>query len=86
MTRLNLKIEIRRNADDAIATDVWPDWEYNTFWWKNGNASCDCNRGLFFAHAKGESDEPDHECSYGQYSVRLSNADTGAVLYDEFIK
>lgn len=83
---MNLKLEIRRNADDAIATDVWRNWEYNEFWWAEGNASCDCNRRLFFARARGEDDSEKAECSNGLYSVRCSDADTGVVLYDEFKK
>jgi hypothetical protein len=44
------------------------------------------NRWLFFDRAQGKEDEHDWdgvECSDGNYSVRLSDADTGAVLYDE---
>ena len=81
---MKLKVEIRRNADGQIATDTWLDWEFNQFWWEDGNAQCDCNRSLFFERAKGGSpDIGEVECSDGKYSVRLSDADTGAVLYDE---
>lgn len=80
---MNLKLEIRRNADGMIATDIWSDWEYNTYWWEEGNASCDCNRELFFVRARKE-DEPDEtECGEDRFSIRLSDADTGKVLYDE---
>lgn len=83
---MKLKLEIRRNADGEIAIDTWGDWSFNTFWWKEGNASCDCNRQLFFDRAQGNEDQHDRqgvECSDGNYSVRLSDADTGEVLYDE---
>ena len=83
---MNLKLEIRRNADGEIATDTWAEWSYNTYWWKDGNASCDCNRRLFFERARGNGRDRDWEgveCSEGGYSVRLSDADTGEVLYDE---
>lgn len=83
---MKLRVEIRRNADGEIAVDTWPDWDFNTYWWEEGNASCDCNRQLFFDRARGKEDEHDWEgveCSYGKYLVRLSDADTGVVLYDE---
>jgi len=80
---MNLKLEIRRNADGVVVTDLWPDWDFNVFWWKEGNASCDCNRGEFFNSAHGDSDS-ESECGEGRYSVRLSDADTGVLLYDDF--
>ena len=80
---IQLKVQIRRNSDGVIAEEVWPDWQYNTFWWEEGNASCDCNRELFFLRARAEKDI-DAECGYDRFNVRLSNADTGEVLYDEF--
>lgn len=80
---MNLKLEILRNADGVIATDVWTGWNYNTYWWKEGNASCDCNRELFFVRARNEDDPDEAECGDGRFSVRLSDADTGEILYDE---
>lgn len=79
---MNLKLEIRRNADGAMATDIWRDWNFNVFWWEEGNAACDCNRGDFFNQALGDMDS-DEPCGDDRYSVRLSDADTGEVLYDE---
>ena len=82
---IRLKVEIRRNSDGEQAVDVWPDWDFNVFWWEEGNASCDCNRELFFERALGRNPCWDEAtCGDGGYSVRLSNADTGAILYDEF--
>ncbi len=81
---MNLKLEIRRNADGAVACDVWRDWEWSEFWWVDGNAACDCNRELFFLRALGLNDQDDTECGDGRYSVRLSDADSGDVLLDEF--
>lgn len=84
--RIKLKVEIRKNADGAIATDVWDDWPYHTWWWSEGNAACDCNREAFFLRAIGEPvlDGESIPCGEDRFSVRLSNADTGEVLYDEF--
>lgn len=80
---MNLKLEIRRNDDGIVASDIWPNWDFNVFWWEEGNASCDCNRELFFLRARGESNDAETECGYSRYSVRLSDTDTGAVLYNE---
>ena len=82
---MNLKFEIKRNADGVTTSQVWPDWDFNLFWWKEGNASCDCNREDFFLQAQGvQNSEHECKCSLGRYSVRCSDADTGIVLYDEF--
>lgn len=68
-----LKLEIKRNADGVIAIDVWPNWAWNEFWWKEGNASCDCNRELFFLRARGEEEPEETECGGDKYSVRCSD-------------
>lgn len=81
---MNLKLEIRRNSDGAVAVDVWPDWEWSQFWWEEGNAACDCNRELFFLRARGENDDAETACGDDRFSVRCTDADSGAVLYDEF--
>lgn len=80
---MNLQVDIRENATGRTVTDTWPDWMFNKFWWEEGNACCDCNRELFFVRAMGLDDPEETECGDGRYSVRLSDADTGEVLYDE---
>jgi len=82
--RINIKIEIKRNLDGKTTTGVWRDHYYSDYWWEDGNASCDCNRGLFFERFLGNDDPDDQKCLHGGYSVRVSNHDTGVVLYDEF--
>ena len=85
LEKIDLKLEIRRNSDGVIATDVWKDWEYNDYWFEDGNASCDCNRWLFFERAIGNKPDIDNaECSGDKYSLRLSDNNTGDVLIDEF--
>ena len=81
---MNLKLEIRENTTGQVASDIWNDWEYNTFWWEEGNAACDCNRSLFFLRALGEEEPEDIVCGYGKFSVRLSDAESGEILYNEF--
>lgn len=83
---MNLKVEIRREADGVIATDVWEEWDYSMFRWDR-IGSCDCNRELFFSRAakkKADAITREYDCGSERFSVRLSNADTGEVLYDEF--
>lgn len=86
-TYLDVLIEIKRVADGVIASGVWKNWYWNTYWWEEGNASCDCNRKLFFTGFH----EPDIEleddqtpCGDDAYVVRISHNDTKEVLYDEF--
>jgi hypothetical protein len=82
---MKLKIEIRRNGDGAVATDMWENYEHHgLFWWsRDGNAGCDCNRELFFCRAMGADEPEDPACGYGKYSIRLTNCDTAEVLLDE---
>lgn len=80
----NIKLEIRRNSDGFIAVENWPSFNFNTFWFEEGNASCDCNRELFFVRALGVDEPDDIDCSNGRFSVRISNSDSGYILYDEF--
>lgn len=87
---MSLKLEIRRNADGVVVSDTWTGWSWHgAFWWQEGNARCDCNRELFFLQAQGidtdDLDDDDTPCTEGRYSVRLSDAKTGAVLYDELV-
>ena len=86
-TKLNLKIEIRRNSDGVVAADTWEDWDWHQYWWEHGNAACDCNRELFFLSAQGlPNPEVGDECGCGRgaFSVRCTDADTGEVLYNEW--
>lgn len=65
------------------------DWASgDTYWWTDGNADCDCNRGLFYrrALALGVADYPvdddeEIECGEGRYKVKVVCA--GHVLLDE---
>jgi hypothetical protein len=84
---VNLKVEIRRNSDGLISSQVWPQFEhYNDFWWEDGNASCDCNRELFFNRGLNLPSEELNafKCSDGRFSVRLIDNDTQEILYSEF--
>lgn len=58
------------------------DWciDSGGYLWSEGNYSCDCNRGIFFAYAGGEEPKWDSDCSEGKYRVVCKSED-GAVLY-----
>ena len=80
---MRMRVEIRRNSDGEIATDVWENWSHHgVFWWTEGNAGGDCNRGDWFDQAR-DGSYNDNQCSEGKFSVRLTNADTGEILYNE---
>ena len=80
LPRIELKLEIKRNSDGIIATDIWKD----DYWFEEGNARCDCNRELFWLRAQGLLDGyKNTECGEDRYSLRLSNNSTGEILYNE---
>lgn len=84
---LNMKVEIKRVSDGTMSCAIWENWKWYTdetkdYWWSEGNASCDCNRGQWFNDAM-DIDEDYDECGEGAYLVRLSNADTGELLYTD---
>jgi len=55
--------------------------------WEEGNFSCDCNRGLFFAQALGDMEREEQAweggCSEGKYRVEVRERDTARVIYTE---
>jgi hypothetical protein len=57
-----------------------PFYEGSVYWWSEGNASCDCNRGIFFSNYEIALD--DAVCGEGRYRVRCVN-DNGTVLYED---
>lgn len=43
---------------------------YSTFWWSDGNGSCDCNRRIFFERESDEYESDDDEsCTYHRYYI-----------------
>lgn len=65
------------------------DLEWNgLFWWKEGNAACDCNRGMFFEQAIGidtdamDDDEWDerYPCGHGRYVALYATMDDGTLI------
>ena len=82
--RDNQTQEIREYSDN-LTGDNDEDGNFFEFWWSEGNASCDCNRGLFFGYAIGlEYDDIPHECGDIRYSVEILDAKNRNVLYSDF--
>jgi hypothetical protein len=72
-------VYIRRNADGETRRFAFDYYGYYT--WEEGNYSCDCNRALFFARAKGEEDPQNRPCGEEAYSVQIIAADDSRELY-----
>lgn len=61
--------EVRKDINDGQFDDS------SFYLWSEGNWSCDCNRALFFARAKGEEDPEGLECTEGKFSVIIELED-----------
>lgn len=72
--------EVRNHRDEYLLTKGEP---FEPYMWEEGNYSCDCNRGMFFASVKGEPD-PDMPCNSAapRFSVHIEV--DGEVLYSEW--
>lgn len=83
-TQTTAKLEIRHNESGEVRVhpQTW-DWDGDDFIWSEGNFSCDCNRGDFFAQGIGDNEDQDVICGNDKYSVRLTAIDGGAVLYQD---
>lgn len=80
-----VKVEIMRNSDGVARSreELYEDRGHADFMYGDGNYSCDCNRGLFFARW-GDEEDPEHGCSTREgelYSVRLIDVVTGDEFY-----
>lgn len=73
------KALVRRNADGL---ERWLNHECEAqyldnqlFWWTDGNAACDCNRGLFFDGDEaedwdeGDSGDDPYPCGHERYTL-----------------
>lgn len=86
-------VDICHNPSGVVRTYVMQDpWEYGDapldesaveYLWRDGNLSCDCNRSFFFLKAGGAEIPPCGACGEEEFSVRVVNATTGEVLFDE---
>lgn len=80
-----IKVTLRRNADGVERT-VSVDLPWNgDYWWREGNASCDCNRRNFFAEAAGEPRDfvTEGRCGDGGFTVLSITIPDGTVVYKE---
>lgn len=73
---------VRTIEDELVDAD--DPRELNPWYWTDGNASCDCNRELYFLRACGEDeDEGEVRCGSTRYRVNI-RLKTGEYLHIEF--
>jgi len=86
MKEVNVDVHIRKNKTGEIRTRkdtlLCDDDGISTFIWGEGNYSCDCNRGIFFARVNGEEEDEDIKCGSSKYSVNIEL--DGEMIYSEF--
>lgn len=75
---------IRRNADGVVRRLSMESMGgyHGDYIWSEGNFSCDCNRGIFFAEAEGELN-PDRDCGDDAFAVRIIADNNGHELYSD---
>ena len=73
---MKIKIEIKRNEDGLLAIGYEEDDEFCYFW--------DCYRRYFFCKFLDLDFQEYSPCSYGLFSVRITDMDTLDILLDEF--
>lgn len=59
---------------------------FHGYYWRDGNASCDCNRFLYFMRAKGVElgDDDDYPCDHSTPRFRVKVfAEDGTLLFDD---
>lgn len=56
----------------------WEGW--TTFYWEDGNMSCDCNRALYFF---GRKEGDNYGCGDGDFLVISIKDNAGSTLYSE---
>ena len=83
---INIKLETRRNSDNSIVSEIINDWAYYEKWFSEGTGETPCNRYSFYCNGLGISKDQDLEDKTieDDYSLRVSDNDTGDVLYSEF--
>ncbi len=82
-TARKIFIHIRRVSDGEVRTITENGRDSWAFAWAEGNQSCDCNRRRYF-EGDDFDDDADNECTETDYIVRIFDANTGEMLYDEW--
>lgn len=74
---------------ETVTSTACENFVFHSFNWTDGNFSCDCNRFIFFIHAKDpdveSSDEADeYPCDHGTPRFRVRILDhSGQILFDD---
>ena len=78
-----LHVPTGAHAQEVMTTEETPEGGPELYVWEDGNYACDCNRALLFAWARGEEAPVEHPCGDTAYVVRITDGQTGRVLYQE---
>lgn len=79
-------LTIRRNWDGAIRVYHMEDMgdlseDGSDYWFSEGNASCDCNREMWFARAGGEEELDRPACGHDGYDLLSVTQDDGEMVF-----
>lgn len=74
-------VRIRHNGTQEVRSRHY-DFEWNEYWWTEGNMSCDCNLQMEFARAGGEKVDMDEgiPCSEGRFTALDAVLDNGETI------
>lgn len=81
-TSRSISVHIKRLSDGElrVVNETGDGWGWK---WSEGNWGCDCNRRREFDR-EAFDDSQDYDCTEGKYAVRIFDAETGEMLYDEW--
>ena len=81
-TSRSISVHIKRATDGElrVVNETGDGWGWK---WSEGNWGCDCNRRREF-DGEAFDDSQDYDCTEGKYAVRIFDAETGEMLYDEW--
>lgn len=82
---MTYRVALRKNETGEIRFAGPYDFEFNLYWWTDGNFGCDCNRYLEFERAGGheptdEEDETHGGCGDDRYTALYAELDDGRCL------
>lgn len=85
---MSYTVAIRKNETGEVRTASY-DFDFNLFWWTDGNFACDCNRYLEFERAGGHEPTDDEDdrlggCGHERYTVLYADlVDGNRVTVDD---
>jgi len=77
---MSYTVRIRNNKTKEIRTTTPYEFEFNKYWWLDGNFSCDCNLLWEFLRAGGEEITEDSKCSQGNFTAIDATMKDGTII------